>query len=143
MASMRAMLSKGSVQKKIVRTPRFASSIESWQLHDVHDPQSPTPTKASLEPNTSVSMIQSGAGKPGPSAFSVKLRVTDRDILCALTRRSPILPSRDSAFGLPLLRIPNALELRVCNGGGGRKRVRALAPTGDNIFMFRSLDCRL
>ena len=42
--------------------PAFAISIESWRLHDVHDPQSAEPAKTTSHSFASATMISGAAG---------------------------------------------------------------------------------
>ena len=42
--------------------PAFASSMASWRLHDVHDPQSAEPAKTTSQCLPSSSMSSGGAG---------------------------------------------------------------------------------
>ena len=42
--------------------PAFAISIESWRLHDVHDPQSAEPAKTRSHSFASSAMISGAAG---------------------------------------------------------------------------------
>ena len=49
--------------------PSFATSMASWRLHDVHDPQSPEPAKT-----TSHSLASSATSSAGAAVEALALR---------------------------------------------------------------------
>jgi hypothetical protein len=49
--------------------PPFASSMASWRLHDVHDPQSAEPAKTTSQVLLSSAMI---SGAAGVDAFALR-----------------------------------------------------------------------
>jgi len=51
-----------SVTMVAVGTPRFSSSMLSWTLHDVHDPQSAIPLITTSHSRVAASSISSDAG---------------------------------------------------------------------------------
>jgi hypothetical protein len=53
---------KTEVPMRPAGVPAFAISIESWRLHDVHDPQSAEPAKTTSHSFASSTMISGAAG---------------------------------------------------------------------------------
>jgi len=51
-----------SVTMVAVGTPRFSSSMLSWTLHDVHEPQSAIPFTTTSHSRAAATSISSGAG---------------------------------------------------------------------------------
>ena len=51
-----------SVTMVAVGTPRFSSSMLSWTLHDVQDPQSAIPLITTAHSRAAASSMSSGAG---------------------------------------------------------------------------------
>lgn len=62
--SSRARGSKDVVQIVSVDSPRCSSSIESWTLHDVQDPQSPVPVTTRRHS----AAMRSASASPAPVA---------------------------------------------------------------------------
>ncbi len=60
-ASVLASLTNGSEQMTAVGTPRRSSSIVSWTLHDVHEPQSPIAVMTQSASRASSSRTSSAA----------------------------------------------------------------------------------
>ena len=55
-------LRNASVTIVAVGTPLFSSSMLSWTLHDVHDPQSAIPLMTTAHSRLAASSISAGAG---------------------------------------------------------------------------------
>ena len=56
-----AMATKGVVQNRTASTPDRCNVTASWQLHDVHEPQSPLPTRTRVASALIRSTIPSSA----------------------------------------------------------------------------------
>jgi len=64
LASRAATGANGRVQSSTAGTVRRSSSILSWTLHDVHEPQQARPTSATSDVRAISSSIAGSAGRP-------------------------------------------------------------------------------
>jgi len=91
---------KASLHIVTVGIPFFSSSVESWILHDVHDPQSQIPLNTTWHSVASFSI--SSRFKAAPVSFSPFLMHIIPANLNLLRNNSSNLDKKISKFGLPL-----------------------------------------
>src|SRR5439155_10784581 len=105
-----------SVTTVAVGTPRFSSSMLSWTLHDVHDPQSAIPLITRSHSRAAASSISSGMGS---AAAFLSYRIV-LDTPCALLSSSSTRSRNGRVPDFELLRRPttrpSSVGTRFANG---------------------------
>ena len=108
--------------KVTANLPRFCSSMESWILHDVHEPQSPRPLRMKSAWAASSSKYSLGAPCWALILRRVTTFPTSKRSLSSCAKRSSSL----SALGLLLSSSPTTLPFRSENRGSAATRAAAV-----------------